>query len=151
MSRPLRLRCPECGGEIQATLAMDHVFALRNGRFEPVSTPVVVDLSYRCENDHANFPSDLLKQLDRAFQPVADSISRPPRRPAQPKRGDIAISSCGWVGVIDCDQPKEIEYPDGQKVTAWTGRTVAPAEVAGKRWSSRDPIVLAQRMEEISR
>lgn len=62
-----------------------------------------------------------------------------------PKRGDVALCSAGRVGLIECDEPIEIEYPDGNKGAAWIGMHLTPRY--GARWSSRNPRVIARKRE----
>lgn len=70
--------------------------------------------------------------------------------PTKPRRGDIAICSAGYRGLILQDDPKEITYADGNKATAYIGvhldeRTRADGSrivKPGDPWSSRSPNVV---------
>lgn len=64
----------------------------------------------------------------------------------KPQRGDIAICSLGHVGIIECDEPQEVTYSDGNKGRTWVGTHLEP--LAGKPWSSRNPVVIARRTAE---
>ena len=66
----------------------------------------------------------------------------------QPKRGDLAVCSLGFVGVIDCDEPQPVTYPDGNTSTAWTGKVLLPDDRMGAPWSSRNPILIAYVLDD---
>lgn len=59
--RQLDAKCPECGGEIQATLAREQYFSLQNACWLPRDE--TVDRRFYCENDHVISDDALLRQL----------------------------------------------------------------------------------------
>lgn len=58
-------------------------------------------------------------------------------------KGTIALCGIGTIGLITEDQPKEINYPDGNTGLAYVGihLTDKVTEI-GAPWSSRKPIIL---------
>ena len=69
----------------------------------------------------------------------------------QPRRGALAFCSIGRLGLILCDEPQEISYPDGNTGIAWTGIQLTPGmggkdndvlQRVGDPWSSRHPRVV---------
>jgi hypothetical protein len=59
-----------------------------------------------------------------------------------PRRGAVGKCSLGRVGVIEVDEPVPIQYQDGNRAIAWTGRCIWPPEHFGQVWSSRSPKIL---------
>lgn len=61
-----------------------------------------------------------------------------------PKKYDIAKCSRGLLGIITCDSPQDVMYPDGTEGKAWTGRHITGENWGhfGDPWSSRDPEIV---------
>lgn len=63
-----------------------------------------------------------------------------------PKRGDIAVCSAGFAGVVLSTHPMDVKYPDGSTGVAWTGVHLENRSdrnvKAGDPWSSRNPEVI---------
>jgi len=55
------------------------------------------------------------------------------------KKSGLAFCGLGHLGVVECDRPQEVTYPDGNTGVAWVGRHIFPLELFGKPWSSRNP------------
>ena len=61
----MALACPECGGEIQATVQHEDYYVLHNSDSGPYWRLVHDDLTetrFYCANDH-KLPDDLVKQM----------------------------------------------------------------------------------------
>lgn len=57
------------------------------------------------------------------------------------QKGDIAVCSQGYLGLITSDGPQDVTYPDGNTGEAFTGIHLSPG-MEGAPWSSRNPHVL---------
>ena len=63
----------------------------------------------------------------------------------EPHKGALAACSLGHIGLILSDKPEPVYYDPsnvGNMALAWTGIHLWPFELAGKPWSSRNPVVL---------
>lgn len=58
-----------------------------------------------------------------------------------PLKGDIAVCSQGYLGLITKDEPQPVEYPNGDCALAFVGIHISPG-MEGSPWSSRNPVVL---------
>lgn len=65
----------------------------------------------------------------------------------KPKKGAVALCSLGSLGLITENEPQEVVYPDGM---AWVGvhltDKIAPI---GSKWSSRNPIIINDNIQEL--
>jgi hypothetical protein len=69
----------------------------------------------------------------------------------KPRRGSFARCSRGFLGLITCDEPQEVTYPDGNNGVAWVGIHLTGSNgLAGRPWSSRMPVVVGH-VEEIEK
>ena len=64
---------------------------------------------------------------------------------SEPKRGDIAICSAGYLGLITSDGQEEVTYPDGSACRAFTG--IHLSQPVGRLWSSRSPAVVGHILD----
>ena len=55
------------------------------------------------------------------------------------KKSGFALCSLGHLGIVECDEPQKVTYPDGNTGVAWVGRHILPVELFGKPWSTRCP------------
>lgn len=61
----------------------------------------------------------------------------------KPKKFAVALCGQDTLGLITCDKPKEVTYPDGTKGQAWVGfHLTDKTTTIGNPWSSRNPKVL---------
>lgn len=62
---------------------------------------------------------------------------------SKPRKGSIAFCGIGSLGLTTHDEPKEIEYPDGNKTISYIGIHLTDMfSNIGDKWSSRNPRVV---------
>lgn len=70
----------------------------------------------------------------------------------EPKKGAIAICGIGCLGLITSEAPEAVKYKDGNIGVAWTGIHLTDKVVpAGSPWSSRNPKIVVESVEDLAK
>jgi len=100
------------------------------------------------------------KFLDLVFEAIWQTLAnfgtdRIREAANEPKKGDLAVCSRGYLGLITSEGPEEVSYPDGTRGQAWTGIHLTwyrgleyQHTNPGDPWSSRTPTVVGYINDE---